>query len=115
MNTRAQAGSGRFLRHGRPIFSVRRGPAACVNSDPGSNTSRLAYNDRGGIRETSMRNYLLRGALLTAALLLAAVPAIAQGYRSAPPPGERPCLRQGYIYDFQIVPGNRSLVVTDLA
>jgi len=30
-------------------------------------------------------------------------------------PAEPPCLRQGYIYGFQPVPGNRSLVVTDQA
>jgi hypothetical protein len=62
-----------------------------------------------------MSYYLLRGTVLAGALLSATVPAIAQDYRSAPPPGDKPCLRQGYIYDYQIVPGNRSLVVTDLA
>ena len=51
--------------------------------------------------------------LLIAALLCAAAPAMAQ--TAAPAPSEPPCLRQGYIYDFQNVPGNRSLVVTDLA
>ena len=32
-----------------------------------------------------------------------------------PPPSEPPCLRQRNIYDFKTVPGNRSLIVTDLA
>jgi hypothetical protein len=59
--------------------------------------------------ETSMTRYLLSGA---AALLFVAVPALSQPYR--PPSNERPCLRQGYIYDYQLVPGDRSLVVTDL-
>jgi uncharacterized protein DUF6491 len=49
------------------------------------------------------------------AALLAAAPATAQENRSALSPGDKPCLRQGYIYDFQTVPGNRSLIVTDLA
>jgi hypothetical protein len=60
--------------------------------------------------EDSMTRYLLSAG---AALLFAAAPALSQPYR--PPPNERPCLRQGYIYDFQLVPGDRSLVVTDLA
>jgi hypothetical protein len=60
--------------------------------------------------ENSMTRYLLSAA---AALLFAAVPALAQPNR--PPPNERPCLRQGYIYDYQLVPGDRSLVVTDMA
>jgi hypothetical protein len=59
--------------------------------------------------EDSMTRYLL-----TAALLFAAAPALAQTPVPAPAPSEPPCLRQGYIYDFQPVPGNRSLVVTDL-
>lgn len=50
--------------------------------------------------------------LLAAALLFAAVPAIAQ---PAAPPSEPACLRQRNIYDFQTVPGNRSLIVIDLA
>jgi hypothetical protein len=58
--------------------------------------------------EDSMTRYLL-----TAALLFAAAPALAQ--TPVPAPSEPPCLRQGYIYDFQTVPGNRSLVVIDLA
>jgi hypothetical protein len=49
--------------------------------------------------------------VVIAALLFAAAPAMAQ----TPAPSEAPCLRQGYIYDFQNVPGNRSLVVIDRA
>jgi Family of unknown function (DUF6491) len=58
--------------------------------------------------EDSMMRYLL-----TAALVCAAIPAIAQP--PAPAPAEPPCLRERNIYDFQPVPGNRSLVVIDLA
>jgi hypothetical protein len=47
-----------------------------------------------------------------AALVFAALPALAQ---PAPVPAGRACLRQGQIYDFQYVPGNRSLIVTDQA
>ena len=58
--------------------------------------------------------YLLTAALLSG--IFAASPALAQNYYgSRPPPNEPPCLRQGYIYDYQTVPGNRSLIVTDLA
>src|SRR5476649_3043590 len=53
--------------------------------------------------------------VVTAALLFAAAPAMAQTPAPAPTPAEPPCLRQGYIYDFQNVPGNRSLVVIDQA
>jgi hypothetical protein len=52
---------------------------------------------------------------VTAALLFAAAPAFAQTPAPSPTQAEPPCLRQGYIYDFQNVPGNRSLVVIDLA
>jgi len=52
--------------------------------------------------------------LLTAALLCVAVPAIAQP-AAAPAPSDPPCLVQRNIYDFKTVPGNRSLIVTDLA
>jgi hypothetical protein len=48
--------------------------------------------------------------LLTVLLLGMAVPAVAQ-----PVPPDPVCLRQRNIYDFQTVPGNRSLVVIDLA
>jgi hypothetical protein len=54
----------------------------------------------------------MKCSLLAAGLLFVAVPAIAQ---PAPPPSEPPCLRQRNIYDFKTVPGNRSLIVTDLA
>jgi len=53
--------------------------------------------------------------LLTAAFLCAAIPAIAQPSAPVPAPAEPPCLRERNIYDFQLVPGNRSLVVIDLA
>ena len=52
--------------------------------------------------------------LLAAALFFVALPAAAQP--AAPPaPSDPPCLRQRNIYDFKTVPGNRSLIVTDLA
>jgi Family of unknown function (DUF6491) len=60
--------------------------------------------------EDSMTRYLL-----IAALMSAAVPAAAQTDAPRPTPPEPACLRQGQIYDFQLVPGNRSLVVVDLA
>src|SRR5689334_14128212 len=63
--------------------------------------------------ETSMTR-----TLSIAAFLCAAVPAIAQPYQPYPPrpiPNEPACLRQRNIYDFKPVPGNRSLVVIDLA
>lgn len=50
--------------------------------------------------------------LFAAAFLFMSAPAIAQ---PAAPPAEPPCLRQRNIYDFKTVPGNRSLIVTDLA
>ena len=53
--------------------------------------------------------------VVIAALLFTAAPAFAQTPAPSPTPAEPPCLRQGYIYDFQNVPGNRSLVVIDLA
>ena len=56
--------------------------------------------------------------LLMAALLCTAVPAVAQPYQPYPPkpiPNEPACLRPRNLYDFKIVPGNRSLVVIDLA
>jgi hypothetical protein len=51
----------------------------------------------------------MKRSLLIAAFLLTAAPAMAQA--PAPDPA---CLRQRNIYDFKPVPGNRSLVVTDL-
>jgi hypothetical protein len=56
--------------------------------------------------------------LLIAALLCTSVPAVAQPSQPYPPkpiPDEPACLRQRNIYDFKPVPGNRSLVVIDLA
>ena len=53
--------------------------------------------------------------LLTAVLVCATAPAIAQPPAPSPVPSEPPCLRQGQLYDFKVVPGNRSLVVIDLA
>jgi hypothetical protein len=56
--------------------------------------------------------------LLIAALLCTSVPAVAQPSQPYPPkpiPNEPACLRQRNIYDFKPVPGNRSLVVIDLA
>jgi hypothetical protein len=56
--------------------------------------------------------------LLIAALLCAAMPAIAQPNQPYPPkpiPNEPACLRERNIYDFKTVPGNRSLIVIDLA
>jgi hypothetical protein len=63
---------------------------------------------------------MMRHLLPAAALLCGAVPVLAQAPAPAPPAPstaqpETPCLVQRNIYDFQIVPGNRSLVVTDLA
>ena len=49
--------------------------------------------------------------LLAAALLCSVVPAMAQ--RATPPQTGRPCLRPINLHDFQLVPGNRSLVVID--
>jgi hypothetical protein len=56
--------------------------------------------------------------LLIAALLCTSVPAIAQPIQPYPPkpiPNEPACLRPRNLYDFKTVPGNRSLVVIDLA
>lgn len=50
--------------------------------------------------------------ITTASLLLAGITAATA---QPPPPQEPPCLRQRNIYDFNTVPGNRSLIVTDLS
>jgi hypothetical protein len=50
--------------------------------------------------------------LLAALLLCMALPAGAQP-AAQPAPSEPVCLRQRDIYDFQTVPGNRSLIVID--
>jgi len=55
---------------------------------------------------------MIRSLILAAALVCVAVPALAQPHRD---PREAPCLRQRNIYDYQVVPGNRSLIVTDLS
>ena len=52
--------------------------------------------------------------VLVAVLVSAAIPALAQP-TAEKDMREAPCLRQRNIYDFQIVPGNRSLVVTDIS
>jgi hypothetical protein len=54
--------------------------------------------------------------LLIAALACAAAPAVGQPSQPYPPkpiPDEPACLRPFNLYDFQLVPGNRSLVVID--
>ena len=56
--------------------------------------------------------------LWIAALVCAVTPAIAQPNQPYPPkpiPNEPACLRPINLYDFQPVPGNRSLVVIDRA
>jgi hypothetical protein len=59
---------------------------------------------------------MTRHLLLATALSVAAAPAMAQAPTPpAPPPTTPPCLVQKNIYDFQLVPGNRSLIVIDLA
>ncbi len=57
---------------------------------------------------------MIRHVLLAATLLCVAVPAVARPYRDRDR-REAPCLRQRNIHDYQIVPGDRSLVVTDIA
>jgi hypothetical protein len=61
-----------------------------------------------------MEDSMTRSVVISA-LLLAATPAFAQSPAPSPTQAEATCLRQGYIYDFKPVPGNRSLVVIDLA
>jgi len=61
---------------------------------------------------------MTRNLLIAALLVGTAVPAVAQPYQPYPPkpiPNEPACLRERNIYDFHPVPGNRSLVVIDLA
>jgi hypothetical protein len=62
--------------------------------------------------EDFMTRSLLIAALLCADLFVVVGPAVAQ---PAAQPGPSACLRQREIYDFQTVPGNRSLIVIDLA
>ena len=61
-----------------------------------------------------MTRYLLSAAFLTAALLSPDMAAIAQP-APPPPPAEKACLRPAQIYDYHPVPGNRAIVITDLA
>jgi len=62
-----------------------------------------------------MTRYLLIATLACVGLLLLEASALGQPAAPGGAPAEPPCLRQGYIYDFQNVPGNRSLVVIDRA
>src|SRR5690348_11602178 len=65
-----------------------------------------------------MEANMTRNLLIAALLVSTAMPAIAQPSQFYPPkpiPNEPACLRQRNIYDFKPVPGNRSLVVIDLA
>jgi hypothetical protein len=57
---------------------------------------------------------MIRSLVLAAALACVTVPVLAQPYREMDR-RETPCLRQRNIYDYQVVPGNRSLVVIDLS
>ena len=52
---------------------------------------------------------MIRKLLVVAAMLSVTAPALAQSNRDAP------CLRNRNIHDYQLVPGNRSLIVTDIA
>ena len=52
---------------------------------------------------------MIRKLLVVAAMLCVTAPALAQSGRDAP------CLRNRNIHDYQLVPGNRSLIVTDIA
>jgi len=58
---------------------------------------------------------------ILAALMCASAPAVAHADKTVAQTvnsiagRDQPCLRQRNIYDFQVVPGNQSLVVTDLS
>jgi len=54
---------------------------------------------------------MIRKLLVVAAMLCVTAPAVAQSYQDR----DRPCLRNRNIHDYQLVPGNRSLIVTDIA
>lgn len=56
---------------------------------------------------------MLRKLLIAAAMVCVTAPAIAQSYDNRD--RDRPCLRNRNIYDYQLVPGNRSLIVRDIA
>ena len=60
-----------------------------------------------------MEMRMIRLSIVTTASLLLASVIAATAQPSAPQ--EPPCLRQRNIYDFKTVPGNRSLIVTDLS
>ena len=57
---------------------------------------------------------MIRSLVLAATLACVTGPVLAQPTREKDT-REAPCLRQRNIYDYQVVPGNRSLVVTDLS
>jgi hypothetical protein len=61
-----------------------------------------------------METDMIRTMLVAAALVCVTLPAVAQPYRDRDM-REPPCLRNRNIYDYQLVPGNRSLVVRDIA
>jgi hypothetical protein len=56
---------------------------------------------------------MLKKLLIAAAMVCVTAPAIAQSYDRSD--RDRPCLRNRNIYDYQVVPGDRSLVVRDIA
>lgn len=60
---------------------------------------------------------MIRASAIAAMLLVSATAALAQppAPRPSTSPQDPPCLRQRNIYSFDNVPGNRSLIVTDLA
>ena len=60
-----------------------------------------------------MKRYLLVATLLCSAIPAMAQPAPATAPATPPTPSERPCLRPINMWDFQLVPGNRSLIVID--
>jgi hypothetical protein len=57
---------------------------------------------------------MIRSIALASAIAGIALPALAQPYQERARQ-EAPCLRQRNIHDYQIVPGNRSLIVTDIS
>jgi hypothetical protein len=62
-----------------------------------------------------MTRYLLIAALACAGVLSLQTSVLAQAAAPRAAPAGQACLRQRNIYDFQLVPGNRSLIVTDLS
>ena len=57
---------------------------------------------------------MIRSIVLAAAFTCVTLPVMAQPDRDRARP-EAPCLRQRNIHDYQVVPGNRSLIVTDIS